>query len=398
VKTYHDIAGDGGSDVLGQVAARQRAVLDALAGVRRILAVGSGKGGVGKSTVTLALARAFRRRGLRIAILDADLNGPSQARMAGLEGAPLIPVGLPVETLGTRRLDAPVDRVLAGAGTARLALPRRPDGIGVVSLGSLLAAGRPLAFDTVSRGEQQTWRATRELALLLQLLSSVRWGELDLLLVDLPPGAERTVQYAELLAPLSRGGPADAAEEAGDAGELRAPLSRGGSAGKAEEAGDAGELRAPLSRGGPADGAAEGAAAAAERLAFVMVTVPSDVSRGVVARALAALAETPAALLGYVENMAGYLCRDCGEVRPLFPQPTVALDAPCLGRIPFDPALAELCDRGWPEGSAVEEDSEAFRQIEELAAEIQDRLKRPSSASAGAGGGPNRESLEEEAV
>jgi ATP-binding protein involved in chromosome partitioning len=326
VKTYHDIAGDGGSDVLGQVAARQRAVADALAGVRRILAVGSGKGGVGKSTVTLALARAFRRRGLRVAILDADLNGPSQARMAGLESAPWIPAD------------------------GQLALPRRPDGIGVVSLGSLLAAGRPLAFDTVSRGEQQTWRATRELALLLQLLSSVRWGELDLLLVDLPPGAERTVQYAELLAPLSRGGPAQAAEEA----------------------------------------------AAAERLAFVMVTVPSDVSRGVVARALAALAETPAALLGYVENMAGYLCRDCGEVRPLFPQPTVALDAPCLGRIPFDPALAELCDRGWPEGSAVEEDSEAFRQIEELAAEIQDRLKRPSSVSAGVGGGPNQEPLEEE--
>ncbi|HUP42556.1 MAG TPA: P-loop NTPase, partial [Thermoanaerobaculia bacterium] len=90
--------------------------------------------------------------------------------------------------------------------------------------------------------------------------------------------------------------------------------------------------------------------------------------------------------LGYVENMAGYLCRDCGEVRPLFPEPTVALDAPCLGRIPFDPALAELCDRGWPEGSAVEDDSAAFRQIEELAAAIQDRLKRPSSASAGAGG------------
>jgi Mrp family chromosome partitioning ATPase len=389
VKTYHDIAGDGGSDVLGQVAARQRAVLDALAGVRRILAVGSGKGGVGKSTVTLALARAFRRRGLRVAILDADLNGPSQARMAGLESAPLVPVARsaypPVASSEARPPDAPEDRALAGSGSARLALPRRPDGIGVVSLGGLLAAGRPLAFDTVSRGEQQTWRATRELALLLQLLSSVRWGELDLLLVDLPPGAERTVQYAELLAPLSRSGPAGKAEEAGDAGELRAALSRGGPAGKAEEAGEAGELRAPLSRGGPADAAGE-TAKTAERLAFVMVTVPSDVSRGVVARALAALAETPAALLGYVENMAGYLCRDCGEVRPLFPQPTVALDAPCLGRIPFDPALAELCDRGWPEGSVVEEDSAAFRQIEELAAEIQDRLKRPSSVSPGAGG------------
>ena len=302
MKTYFDITGDGGSDVLGQVAARQRAVLDALAGVRRILAVGSGKGGVGKSLVTFALARAFRLRGLRVAILDADLNGPSQARMAGLEGAPLVPKD------------------------GRLALPRRPDGIGVVSLGSLLPAGLPLAFDTVSRGEQQTWRATRELALLLQLLSSVRWGELDLLLVDLPPGAERTVQYAELLAPLA--GPPAAGESAGAPGE------------------------------GPG------------RLALLMVTVPSDVSRGVVARSLAALRATPAPLLGYVENMAGYLCRGCGEVRPLFPEPTVALDAPCLGRLPFDPALAELCDRGWPAGAAAEEESAAFRAVEELAGRL----------------------------
>lgn len=312
MKTYQDIAGDGGSDVLGQVTARQRAVADALAGVRHVLAVGSGKGGVGKSTVTMALARAFRKTGLRVAILDADLNGPSQARLAGLEGAPWVPED------------------------GRLALPRRPDGIGVASLGSLLPGERPLEFETASKGEQQTWRATRELALLLQLLSAVRWGELDLLLVDLPPGAERTVQYAELLTPLF-GPPAGAASAAG---------SHAGA-----------EMDARTEPG---------------RLAFLMVTVPSDVSRGVVARSLAALAGTPARLLGYVENMAGYFCRECGEVRPLFPEPTVALAAPCLGRLPFDPALAELCDRGWPPGSEAEETSEAFRQVERLAARIAD--------------------------
>jgi ATP-binding protein involved in chromosome partitioning len=281
--------------------------------------VGSGKGGVGKSTVTMALARAFRRAGLRVAILDADLNGPTQARLAGLEGVPWIPIDRP--------------------GDGRLALPRRPDGIGVASLGSLLPEDRPLVFDTVSQGEQQTWRATRELALLLQLLSAVAWGDLDLLLVDLPPGAERTVQYAELLAPLF-GPPAEAPSEADP-------------------------------RTGP------------DRLAFLMVTVPSDVSRGVVARSLAALAGTSARLLGYVENMAGYFCLECGAIRPLFPAPTVALDAPCLGRLPFDPALAELCDRGWPAGSDAEETSEAFRRAEELAARIADLvLKRPVSVPA----------------
>jgi ATP-binding protein involved in chromosome partitioning len=131
-----------------------------------------------------------------------------------------------------------------------------------------------------------------------------------------------------------------------------------------------------------------------------MVTVPSDVSRGVVARSLSALAGTPARLLGYVENMAGYFCPECDAIRPLFPEPTVALDAPCLGRLPFDPALAELCDRGWPAGSKAEETSEAFRQVQHIARRIQEALKRPAgtkpprsvkrpvSAPAGAGGGP----------
>jgi ATP-binding protein involved in chromosome partitioning len=324
MKSYHDIAGDGGSNVLGQVEARQHAVRTALAGVRHVIAVGSGKGGVGKSTVALALARAFRELSgptgdaLRVAVLDADLNGPCQARMAGLEGVPLVP--------------------LAGAG--RLSMPRRPDGIGVVSLGSVLPGGDPLTFETVSTGEEQTWRATRELALLLQLLGAVEWGELDLLLVDLPPGAERTVQFADLLAPLVQ----------------------------------------------PAE--------PAERLGFVMVSVPSDVSRGVVARSLTALAARSGrggTLLGCVENMAGYFCRDCGEVRPLFPEPTTVLNAPCLGRLPFDPALAELCDRGWPAGSEVERTSAAFAAAREIAANLADRLfapapqrdmKRPSSASA----------------
>lgn len=302
MKTYHDITGDGGSDVLGQVLGRQRAIEDALAGVRRIVAVGSGKGGVGKSTTTMGLARAFRERGQAVAILDADLNGPSQARLAGLEGAPWVP------------------------GDGGLALPRRPDGIGVASTGSFLAADQPLAFDTVSKGEQQTWRATRELSMLAQLLHSVAWGELDLLLVDLPPGAERSVQYAELLAPL----------------------------------------------GG-----------AARRVSFVVVTVPSDVSRGVVARSLTALAEIgdeehpPPPVLGYVENMAGYFCRECGEVRPLFPEPTVKLDAPCLGRVPFDPELAALCDRGWPAGSPAERGSAAYRRLREVA----DTIDRPRDRS-----------------
>ena len=91
VKGYHDIVGDGGSRVLEQVAEQRTRITDGLAGVRHLVAVGSGKGGVGKSTLTLHLAGALRARGLRIAILDADFNGPSQARMAGVQGALFVP-------------------------------------------------------------------------------------------------------------------------------------------------------------------------------------------------------------------------------------------------------------------------------------------------------------------
>ena len=91
MKTYRDIVGDGGSNLVGQIEAQQAAVAEALAGVRHRLAVGSGKGGVGKSTVTAALARALRRQGKAVAILDADFNGPCQARLAGLDAAPWIP-------------------------------------------------------------------------------------------------------------------------------------------------------------------------------------------------------------------------------------------------------------------------------------------------------------------
>ena len=91
MKSYHDITGDGGSRVLEQVAEQRARIAEGLAGVRHLVAVGSGKGGVGKSTLTMHLAVALRARGLRVAILDADFNGPSQARMAGVQGAVFVP-------------------------------------------------------------------------------------------------------------------------------------------------------------------------------------------------------------------------------------------------------------------------------------------------------------------
>ena len=262
VKRYHDIVGDGGSRILEQVAEQRSRITDGLAGVRHLVAVGSGKGGVGKSTLTLHLAGALRARGLQIAILDADFNGPSQARMAGLQGALFVP------------------------GSNKVSLPRTRNGIAVFSMGSVIPESDALEFDSTAHGETHTWRATREFALLGEVLGSFDWGTLDLLMIDLPPGAERSVQYADFL----------------------------GSA-----------------------------------TSFVLVTIPSQVSRGVVARSVAALTKTGNRLLGYVENMSGYYCHECNAIKPLFdsPEPSM-MGIPCLGTVPFDPELARHCDEGMP--------------------------------------------------
>src|SRR5580765_2877211 len=283
MKSYHDIVGDGGSRVLEQVAEQRARITDGLAGVRHLVALGSGKGGVGKSTLTLHLAGALRARGLRIAILDADFNGPSQARMAGVQGALFVP------------------------GSHKVAVPRTRNGIGVFSMGSLIPESEALDFESAARGESHTWRATKEFALLGEILGSFEWGELDVLMFDLPPGAERTVQYADFLG---------------------------------------------------------------TRTSFLLVTIPSEVSRGVVARSVAALSKgpfdgaqgrpfdgaqgrpfdraqgRPNRVLGYVENMSGYYCRDCNAIKPLFApsEAQSSLEIPCLGTVPFDPELARHCD------------------------------------------------------
>jgi ATP-binding protein involved in chromosome partitioning len=287
MKRYHDIVGDGGSRVLEQVAEQRGRIADGLAGVRHLLAVGSGKGGVGKSTLTFHLATALRTRGLRIAILDADFNGPSQARMAGVQNATFVP------------------------GLNKAALPRTSNGIGIFSMGSVIPEPHALDFTSTTAGESHTWRATREFALLGEILGSFEWGTLDVLMFDLPPGAERTVQYADFLGP---------------------------------------------------------------NASFLLVTIPSEVSRGVVARSIAALSNRRNRVLGFVENMSGYYCRDCNAIKPLFfSTGSSSLDIPCLGVVPFDPELARHCDRGIPLTDLPA--TPAGRALDDVAQQLLDTLE-----------------------
>jgi len=261
MRTYSQIEGDGGSGVAEQVADLEAAIARRMAGIRHVVAVGSGKGGVGKSTLTRQLGAVLAADGQRVGILDADMNGPSQALLGGVRDVPPLP------------------------GEDGLLLPVSRDGLKILSVGSLLAEGEALSWPSASPRHTHVWRATRELAKLAELLAAVHWGPLDVLLVDLPPGPERTAQFADFLGP---------------------------------------------------------------QAAVLLVSIPSALARGVVARSVSALAPLPNRLLGHVENMSGYACAGCGTVRPLFPESreTAELALRCLGRVPFDPQLAALSDDG----------------------------------------------------
>jgi len=234
VKRYRDIAGDGGSNIVGQVQAQQARLRERLAGVRSIVAVVSGKGGVGKSSITANLAGACALDGARVGVLDADLNGPSMAKMLGVRGGKLVVRDGAVEP------------------------PRSALGVKVMSMDLLLPSdAAPLTWEAPTQDEAHTWRGTMEANALREFLADTAWGDLDLLLLDLPPGTDRLLTVASLVPVLS---------------------------------------------------------------GTVVVTIPSDVSQLVVRRSLTVARESRAPVLGLVENMAGLfpgpdaevLARDAG--------------------------------------------------------------------------------------
>ena len=174
IRTYHELTEADRSGLAEQIATQRRRVADRLATVRRVVAVLSGKGGVGKSFVTAGLARGLTRSGRASGVLDADFNGPTIPAL----------LSLPVARC-TLHEDGIAPAVSA-------------EGVRCFSMALLLEDGRPLAF----RGpetEGHVWRETLEAATLREFLADVAWGTLDELLVDLPPGVQRFQELAELL-------------------------------------------------------------------------------------------------------------------------------------------------------------------------------------------------------
>ena len=173
MRTYHQLTDRDGSGLAEQIGAQRRRVAERLAGVSRIVAVMSGKGGVGKSYVTANLGRALARSGKAVGVLDADLNGPTIPALLG---------------------DADARRTTHENPAPAVGL----DGVTYTSMGQFLEGGAPLAF-TGPATESFVWRGAMEASVVRELLGDVEWGKLDVLLLDLPPGMQRYVELCDLL-------------------------------------------------------------------------------------------------------------------------------------------------------------------------------------------------------
>ena len=174
IRTYHELTEPDRSGLPGQIAAQRRRVAARLAGVGRVVALMSGKGGVGKSFATAGLAGALARGGWAAGVLDADFNGPT------------IPALLRIPVTGCTLQENGVEP------------PVSPEGVRCFSMALLLQDGRPLGFRG-PEAESHVWRETLEAAALREFLADVAWGALDRLLVDLPPGIQRFQELVDLL-------------------------------------------------------------------------------------------------------------------------------------------------------------------------------------------------------
>ncbi len=180
MKTYKDIIGDGGSQILEQVAEHQQKLARRLADVKHIIAVMSGKGGVGKSALTLNLASALALDGHSVGIVDTDINGASIAKMAGVRG---------------QRLRMSSDGVHPAIGDL---------GINIMSIDLFLPGeNNPVIWDAPTQKDAFTWRGMMEANTIREFFADTIWGKLDFLLIDLPPGTDKLPNIVDLLPKIS---------------------------------------------------------------------------------------------------------------------------------------------------------------------------------------------------
>ena len=223
-------------------------------GVKAIIAVASGKGGVGKSTTAVNLALGLRALGLKVGVLDADIYGPSVPKLLAIRGKP--------QTIGGTRLK-----------------PMSGYGLSVMSIGFLIEEETPMI-----------WRGPMVMSALTQMLREVEWGELDVMVVDMPPGT--------------------------------------------------GDAQLTMAQQVPLAGA-------------VIVSTPQDLALIDARRGIAMFRRVNVPVLGIVENMSTFICPHCGGRSDIFGHggarhEAERLGVPFLGEVPLDLAIRETSDAGRP--------------------------------------------------
>jgi ATP-binding protein involved in chromosome partitioning len=242
----------------GQAQGHGRPERLALPTVKHIIAIASGKGGVGKSTTAANLAVAFAKTGLKAAIFDADVFGPSVPRMFGLSGR-------------------------KPSSDGKTVIPLEAYGVKVMSIGFMVAEDNPII-----------WRGPMVMGALEQMLRDVSWGEIDVMVVDMPPGT--------------------------------------------------GDTQLTVSQRVPLAGA-------------VIVSTPQDIALIDARKGLNMFRRVEVPILGIIENMSYYVCPNCGHREDIFAhggaQRTAAeLGVPFLGEIPLELAIRATSDAGTPIVSA----------------------------------------------
>ena len=240
-----------------------------VAGVDRILAIGSGKGGVGKSTVSSNLAVALAKEGRRVGLLDADIYGPSQPRMMGVNQRP-------------------------GSPDGKTIIPLKAHGVTMMSIGLMVDPDKAVV-----------WRGPMLMGALQQMLGQVEWGELDVLIVDLPPGT--------------------------------------------------GDVQLTLCQKTQLTGA-------------VVVSTPQDVALIDARKALDMFKSLNTPVLGLIENMSTFHCPNCGHESHIFGHGGVATEAakigvPMLGALPIDLDTRLAGDAGTPIAVGDSPMAEAYGQL-----------------------------------
>ena len=270
-------ARQGGAAAGGPMPAGPRA----LEGVKYRIAVASGKGGVGKSTVSTNLALSLRSLGFTVGLLDADIYGPSQQMMLGIEGRP--------------QIDEKDEKIV----------PMERHGIKTMSLGLITDPDTPVI-----------WRGPMVMKAIDQFLTDVKWGTLDFMIIDLPPGT--------------------------------------------------GDAQLTLTQKAGLTGA-------------VVVTTPQDVALIDARKGLAMFRKVNVPVLGIIENMSYYICRHCGEREEIFghgggKKTAGMLGVPFLGEVPIDPKVVVGGDTGEPI-VASDPNAPASLAFKELARQVVEQVE-----------------------